>query len=144
MSNRLRRPIQIGFQPQAEKLVILHSTGAFSCGRYRYRGRRKEEFAEYYRYIEHFIARRIPGDIPDVSFVKHRTIADVLAILEDRFDDAITVEEIRKFAHESEARLRIMEIQAEFFRALRMRWRRIVKSYSEDDPLRPREGWQTL
>lgn len=143
MSNRLRRPIQIGFQSQVKKPVILHSTGTFSCGRYRYRGRRKEEFAEYYRHIEHFIARRIPGNVPDVSFVKHRTVTDVLTILEDRFDDAILIEEIRKIVYESEVATHHGD-SSRVLSCFAGAMARMVKSYGPDDPLRPREGWQTL
>jgi hypothetical protein len=134
------RKIKIAHQGQADKPIYLLANGSVECGKFKYAGRYKEEFKLIFLKIYDLV----PGE-QDVSNYKYW---DAIKIYDNfvvaNWLESVDAEQIEKFAIETEIRIMLERIRAEFKLALGARWKRIFKNSDPNDPETPKQAWQIL
>lgn len=136
--------IKIGHQEQADKPIILRSSGVLICGNFTYRGPKKNQFrATYERILELVPVGR--GALLDISQYQYW---DAVRIYDDlvvaRWVKSVGAKRLEKLAMETEVFLLLEPLRAEFRRAVGRRWRKIVRNSGPLDSGAPKQAWQIL
>jgi hypothetical protein len=139
------RKIKVGQQKQAGKPIYLLRTGALECGRFRYDGRYKKQFRSLFGKI-HSLAHTKPKDgILDVATYRYwdaPRIYDEYVI--PRWCKSVSSTRLEKFACETQIVEMLRVIQAEFKRAVGLRWKKEFQKRDTDDANTPWNAWQIL
>jgi hypothetical protein len=121
--------IKIAHQSQANQSVILRSDGSVSCGPFRYQGRYKKQFQQFYYEILHLAHTGPIRGILDVSQCK---FWDAIAIHNDimvaNWQRTVSATKIRRLADETEIRIVINQIIPEFKRSASAKWRKLFQN----------------
>lgn len=140
-----RVQIKVGHENQADKPVILRPSGVLACGRFLYRGPLQAEFRAIHNKILELVPVRGDCELLDVS---HYQYWDAVRIYDElvaaRWARSIGAKRLEKLAIETAVFLLLEPVRAEFRRAVGRRWKRIFLAWDQDDPNRPRYGWQIL
>lgn len=139
------RKIKVGQQKEAGKPIYLLRTGGLECGRFRYDGRYKKQFRSFFSKI-YSLAHTKPKDgILDVSTYRYwdaPRIYDEYVV--PRWSKSVSATRLEKFACETQIVEMLRVIQAEFKRAVGLRWKKEFQKRGTDDANTPWNAWQIL
>lgn len=137
--------IKVGHERQADKSIILRPSGVLACGSFLYRGPMKSEFSAIHGKLLDLVPASRECEILDVS---HYQYWDAVRIYEElvaaNWARSIGAKRLEKLAIETTVFLLLEPVRAEFKRAVGRRWKKVFLAWDQDDPNRPRYGWQIL
>ena len=137
--------IKVGRQNQAGKPIFLLPTGVLECGKFRYEGRCKKQFRSLFSKI-HSLAHTRPRDgILDVSTYRYWDAPRIYnEYVVPRWCRSVSATRLEKFACETQIIEMLRVIQAEFKRAVGLRWKKEFQKRGSDGANTLGRGWQIL
>lgn len=139
------KKIKIAYHQLADKPIYLLSTGVLVCGNFKYTGRYKDKFKSFFVKICDLVNDKHRVDEYDVSDYKYWNAINIYHdYILPHWCTSIKVEQIEKFANETEIVIMIEEIRSEFIRAVHLKWKRIFKKSDPNDPRTTTKVWQIL
>lgn len=136
--------IKIGHQEQADKPIILRSSGVLICGNFAYRGPKKNQFrATYVRLLE-----LVPAGHSELLDISQYQYWDAVRIYDElvvaQWAKSVGAKRLEKLAVETAVFLLLEPLRAEFKRAVGRRWSKIVRNSGPLDSGVPKQAWQIL
>jgi hypothetical protein len=121
--------IKIAHQAQANQPVLLHSDGSLSCGPFRYQGRSKKQFKQFYCEIRSLANTKPVKGILDVSQCETWDAISIHErIMVENWQRTISAGRIRRLAEATLIRQTIDQIKPEFKRSASAKWKKLFRS----------------